>query len=86
MFCIGNGLLIYPITEADINQVAVYFPGENTVKIKHFLFDQPFDSFLFIKIWYDVRTYIKFEGATTSLVPVDMQSVIVSSNIISIFP
>ncbi|CAF1299702.1 unnamed protein product [Adineta ricciae] len=55
-FMVGNGLLIYPITDADINQVAVYFPGENT-------------------IWYDVRTYIKFEGATTSLVPVDMQSI-----------
>jgi alpha-glucosidase (family GH31 glycosyl hydrolase) len=28
---IGNGLLVYPVTEADINQVSVYFPGENTV-------------------------------------------------------
>ena len=29
---IGNGLLVYPVTEADINQVSVYFPGENTVR------------------------------------------------------
>jgi alpha-glucosidase (family GH31 glycosyl hydrolase) len=30
-FILGNGLLVYPVTEADINQVSVYFPGENTV-------------------------------------------------------
>jgi hypothetical protein len=29
---LGNGLLVYPVTEADINQVSVYFPGENTVR------------------------------------------------------
>ncbi len=30
-FPLGNGLLVYPVTDADINQVSVYFPGENTV-------------------------------------------------------
>lgn len=30
-YCIGDGLLVYPVTEADINQVNVYFPGDNTV-------------------------------------------------------
>ncbi|CAF0776287.1 unnamed protein product [Rotaria sordida] len=30
-FMIGNGLLVYPVIEADINQISVYFPGENTV-------------------------------------------------------
>jgi len=30
-FMVGNGLLVYPVTEADINQVSVYFPGQNTV-------------------------------------------------------
>ncbi|CAF2946311.1 unnamed protein product [Rotaria sp. Silwood2] len=30
-FMVGNGLLVYPVTEADINQISVYFPGENTV-------------------------------------------------------
>ncbi|CAF3409540.1 unnamed protein product [Rotaria socialis] len=30
-FMIGNGLLVYPVTEADTNQVSIYFPGENTV-------------------------------------------------------
>jgi alpha-glucosidase (family GH31 glycosyl hydrolase) len=29
---LGNGLLVYPITEADINQVSIYLPGENTVR------------------------------------------------------
>jgi len=28
---LGNGLLVYPVTEADINEVSIYFPGENTV-------------------------------------------------------
>jgi hypothetical protein len=23
---------VYPVTEADTNQVSIYFPGENTVK------------------------------------------------------
>ncbi|CAF1331590.1 unnamed protein product [Rotaria sordida] len=31
LFMVGNGLLVYPVTEADTNQVAIYFPGENTV-------------------------------------------------------
>jgi len=30
-FMIGDGLLVYPIAEADINQVSIYFPGENSV-------------------------------------------------------
>ncbi|CAF1002078.1 unnamed protein product [Adineta steineri] len=30
-YMVGNGLLVYPVTEADINQVSVYFPGQNTV-------------------------------------------------------
>ncbi|CAF4662332.1 unnamed protein product, partial [Rotaria sp. Silwood2] len=30
-FMIGNGLLVCPVTEADTNQVSIYFPGENTV-------------------------------------------------------
>ncbi|CAF4684394.1 unnamed protein product [Rotaria sp. Silwood1] len=30
-FMIGNGLLVCPITEADTNQVSIYFPGENTI-------------------------------------------------------
>lgn len=29
---LGNGLLVYPIAEADVNQVSIYFPGENTVR------------------------------------------------------
>jgi alpha 1,3-glucosidase len=31
-FMVGNGLLVYPVTEADTNQVSIYFPGENTVR------------------------------------------------------
>ncbi|CAF4153328.1 unnamed protein product, partial [Rotaria magnacalcarata] len=30
-FMIGNGLLVYPVADADINQISVYFPGENTI-------------------------------------------------------
>lgn len=29
---LGDSILVYPITEADTNQVLVYFPGENTVR------------------------------------------------------
>ncbi|CAF0994522.1 unnamed protein product [Adineta steineri] len=31
LFMVGNGLLVCPITEADTNQVSIYFPGENTI-------------------------------------------------------
>ncbi|CAF3417293.1 unnamed protein product [Rotaria socialis] len=30
-FMIGNGLLVYPVTDADTNQISIYFPGENTI-------------------------------------------------------
>lgn len=28
---LGDGLLVYPIAEADVNQVSIYFPGENSI-------------------------------------------------------
>lgn len=28
---LGDGLLVYPVTEADVNQVSIYFPGQNSV-------------------------------------------------------
>ena len=34
LFMVGDALLVYPITEADTNQVSIYFPGENTVREK----------------------------------------------------
>jgi alpha 1,3-glucosidase len=34
LFMVGDGLLVYPVTEADTNQVSIYFPGENTVREK----------------------------------------------------
>ena len=33
-FMIGNGLLVYPVTEADVDEMSIYLPGENTVSIR----------------------------------------------------
>jgi alpha-glucosidase (family GH31 glycosyl hydrolase) len=51
-YMIGNGLFVYPITEADTNQVSIYFPGENTVrkmnnkKILYFIYFKRFGMIL----------------------------------------
>ncbi|CAF1072528.1 unnamed protein product, partial [Didymodactylos carnosus] len=30
-FMIGNGLLVHPITDADVTEVSIYLPGDNTI-------------------------------------------------------
>ena len=74
MCVLGNGLLVYPITEADVNQVSIYFPGENTVRtmkkrsIRIFILSCS-------KVWYDTRTFAQHNGSETALINVDMESV-----------
>ncbi len=74
LFSLGNGLLIYPITEADVNQVSIYLPGQNTVRKT--IYTKLLYYFDFQKIWYDIRTFTQHNGSETILVNVDMESVI----------
>ncbi|CAF0830952.1 unnamed protein product [Didymodactylos carnosus] len=66
-FMIGNSLLVYPITDADVTEVSIYFPGNNT-------------------IWYDIRTFIPYNGSETLLITVDMESIPVYQRGGSIIP
>lgn len=72
---VGNGLLVYPITEADVNQVSVYFPGENTVRKDDGKILRRIFVYFSIKVWYDIRTFTQHSGLETVLINIDMESV-----------